>query len=113
MSYKATGSVIHVGEVNQISDKFKKRDLVLSIADGEYEQKVSFEFHQDRADALEELNHQDQVEVSFDLRGREWTNKEGEVKYFNTLVGWKFEKLDTPNTPEPAAKTEEEEDLPF
>jgi len=33
------------------------------------------------------------VRVSFNLKGREWTNKEGEVKTFNTLQAWAIVKL--------------------
>ena len=31
------------------------------------------------------------VKIHFNLQGREWTNPQGEVKYFNTVVGWKIE----------------------
>ena len=31
------------------------------------------------------------VKVHFNLQGREWTSPQGEVKYFNTVVGWKIE----------------------
>ena len=33
------------------------------------------------------------MRVQFNLRGREWSNPQGEVKYFNTLDAWKIEKL--------------------
>jgi hypothetical protein len=32
----------------------------------------------------------DEVEVGINLRGREWTSPQGEVKYFNTIQGWKI-----------------------
>jgi hypothetical protein len=50
------------------------------------------------------------VEVSFNLRGREWTSPTGDVKYFNTLEAWRIE-----TTQETAQAPEEqvEEDLPF
>jgi single-strand DNA-binding protein len=35
-----------------------------------------------------------EIEVSFNLRGREWTSPAGEVKYFNTLEAWRLERLD-------------------
>ena len=52
------------------------------------------------------------VEVSFNLRGREWTSPTGDVKYFNTLEAWRIETAQataTVVTPEEKA----EEDLPF
>ena len=35
----------------------------------------------------------DQVEVSFNLNGREWVNPKGESKFFNTLDVWKISKI--------------------
>jgi hypothetical protein len=35
----------------------------------------------------------DEVEVSFNLNGREWVNPKGESKFFNTLDVWKINKL--------------------
>ena len=40
---------------------------------------------------LDVYNVGDQVEVFFNLRGREWTNPQNEVKVFNTLDAWKIE----------------------
>ncbi|HAB28632.1 MAG TPA: hypothetical protein DCE27_13740, partial [Xanthomarina gelatinilytica] len=34
-----------------------------------------------------------QVKISINLRGREWTNPQGEVKYFNSIQGWRIEAL--------------------
>ena len=34
-----------------------------------------------------------QVEVFWNLNGKEWTSPAGEVKYFNTLEAWKIEVL--------------------
>jgi len=42
---------------------------------------------------LDGINEGEQVEVSFNLRGREWTSPQGEVKYFNTLDAWRIEKV--------------------
>ena len=35
----------------------------------------------------------DKVKISVNHRGREWTSPTGEVKYFNSIIGWKIEKL--------------------
>ena len=36
----------------------------------------------------------DTIVVSFNLRGREWTSPQGEVKYFNSLDAWNIAKAD-------------------
>jgi hypothetical protein len=53
-----------------------------------------------------------QLEVSFNLRGREWTSPAGEVKYFNTLEAWKIERIGT-EMPKAQPVHEEADDLPF
>ena len=37
------------------------------------------------------------VKVYINIRGREWTNQQGEIKYFNTIEGWKIEVIQTTN----------------
>ena len=117
MSYKMTGTIVTVGEKNQVSDKFAKRDVVISDNADKYPQEVSFQFTQDKCDLLENLREGQEVEISFNLKGRSWTSPQGEVKYFNTLEGWKIEAVGG-STPQPVAQpvvvaTEEEGDLPF
>ena len=45
---------------------------------------------QDRCELLDSFEVGQEVEIFFDLRGREWTNPQGQVKYFNTLQAWKL-----------------------
>jgi len=56
--------------------------------EGQYPQYPLFEFSQDRVTLLDHFSVGDEVEVSFDLNGREWTNPQGEVKYFTALKGY-------------------------
>ncbi|PHR49018.1 MAG: hypothetical protein COA32_02940 [Fluviicola sp.] len=108
-----------------ISDKFKKREFVVTDASGNYPQDILFQLTQDRTDLLEEMNVNDVVNVTFNIRGREWTSPKGEVKYFNSLDVWKIEKSQgggnpTPPDIEPASSDnaetlveEGDDDLPF
>ena len=78
---------------------------------------------QDKTALFDTLKAGDEVEVSFNLRGRPWTNKEGVTSYFNSLVVWRLTALT--NTagaaaaPQYAAPVDintpagEEDDLPF
>lgn len=92
MSHKISGIVKRVGNLNQVSDRFAKRSLVITTVE-QYPQVLEFEFQQDRVSMLDSIKPQDSVEVNFDLRGREWDPQDGrEVKVFNTLVGWKIVK---------------------
>lgn len=85
-----TGKVKSVGAEQQVSASFKKRELVVTT-DEQYPQFIMIEFHQDKCDLLNNLQVGQQVNVSINLRGREWTNPQGEAKYFNSIQGWKVE----------------------
>lgn len=90
--YTIKGEIKRIGEVKQVTDSFKKRDLVLIDKSGYYEQTILLQFAKDRVDNLNQYKPGEQVEVTFFLRGREWTNpKSGEVSVFNTLDGWKID----------------------
>ena len=115
------GEVKLVGDVQQISDSFKKRELVVVDASGQYAQTILFQATQDRCELLKSVRVGALVEVTFFLRGREWTNpKDGAVRYFNSLDLYKCVtvKANTDHVP-PAAPVQNnstpdgDDDLPF
>ena len=88
MTYRVSGRLTKKFDINQISDKFKKREFVIEIADGKYPQAVIFQLTGDRCALLDDINEGNGIDVEFNLRGREWTSPKGEVKHFNTLDVW-------------------------
>jgi len=91
--FKLTGIVKMVGPTVQVSDRFTKREFVVTDNQGMYPQDILFQATQDKCSLLDTVQQNDQVDVSFNLRGREWTSPQGEVKYFNTLEAWRIEKV--------------------
>ena len=73
------------------SNGFKKRELVVTTQE-QYPQNILVEFIQDRCEILDSFNVGEFVKIDINLRGREWVNKEGETKYFNSIQGWRIEK---------------------
>jgi len=69
---------------------FQKRDLVITT-DGQYPQDIIIQFAQGNCAVLDRFQVGQMVKIHFNLQGREWTSPQGEVKYFNTVVGWKIE----------------------
>ena len=121
------GSIKVIGEVQEISATFKKRELVVST-DEQYPQTLSIEFVQDKTDLLNKFQLGQNVKVGINLRGREWENPQTkEIKYFNSIQGWRIELLENSNSDdelppldnlspfEPASETNDEDldDLPF
>lgn len=91
--FKLNGIVKVVNPTVQVSEKFSKREFVVTDASSMYPQDIMFQATQDKCALLDSIQQNDQVEVSFNLRGREWTSPQGEVKYFNTLEAWRIEKI--------------------
>src|SRR5690554_1725564 len=95
------GKVHEIGQVQNVTETFKKRDLIVAYAENpQFVEYIRFEATQDRVSIFDNLAIGDEVEVSFNLRGRPWTNKEGVTTYFNSLVAWRVTKL--ANTPQQA-----------
>ena len=79
---------------------FQKRDLVITT-DGQYPQDIIIQFTQGNCALLDNLQVGQIVKIHFNLQGREWTSPQGEVKYFNTVLGWKIELIQTTNVAQP------------
>ncbi len=122
---EVTGRIKVINPEQQISSSFKKRELVVTTEE-QYPQHIMVEFTQDKTDLLNNYKPGDQVRVSINLRGREWVSPQGETKYFNTIQGWRIEKLQqepagqmppmpSQNDFPPAQqfKEEDHDDLPF
>lgn len=92
-SYTITGILKVKNDTIQVSEKFSKREFVLTDnSAGMYPEHVSFQLTQDKCALLDQFNVNDQLTVAFNLKGREWTSPAGEVKYFNSLDAWRIEK---------------------
>ncbi|OGS71142.1 MAG: hypothetical protein A3G95_08990 [Flavobacteria bacterium RIFCSPLOWO2_12_FULL_31_7] len=122
------GKIKMIGATQDVSASFKKRELVVTTEE-QYPQHIMVEFTQAKVDDLNSYQVGEQVKVSINLRGREWVNPQGETKYFNSIQGWRIERMaaaapaNAPQMPPmPAAeafapatdfKEEEHDDLPF
>jgi phosphoglucomutase len=85
-----TGKIKSIGaEIEVGTSGFKKRDLIITT-DEQYPQHILVQFVQDKCEYLDKLAVGENVVVGINLRGREWTNPQGELVYFNTIQGWKI-----------------------
>jgi hypothetical protein len=123
---EVSGKIKVINPEQQVSASFRKRELVVTT-DEQYPQHIIMEFTQDKCDLLNSYKVGEGVKVSINIRGREWVSPQGETKYFNSIQGWRIERLQAeapaaqiPPLPaaeafEPATNFNEEEhdDLPF
>ena len=111
------GKVHEIGATLQVSESFKKRDLIVAYAENpQFVEYIRMEATQDRVSIFDALNVGDDIEVSFNLRGRPWTNKDGVTTYFNSLVAWRVQKLSASSNAAPTdlpVNDNPEDDLPF
>lgn len=106
-----TGTIKVIGDTNQVSDKFKKRDVVITLA-GQYPQDILCQLTQDKCSLIDSYTVGNEIKAHINLRGRGWTNPQGEVKYFNTVEVWKIEGQ-AGQVAQHATVVDDNSDLPF
>jgi len=123
--FSISGKLIVKKDTEQVTDKFRKREFVISDESSQYPQEIVFQLVQDKVDLLDPFNEGEQIKVNFNLRGRRWNNpKTNETKFFNSLDAWRLERegnqaptgSDLPPMPtsEPVSMPEDDsDDLPF
>ena len=75
------GAIKLINPIKVISDKFSVREFVVTTPDAKYPQDILFQTINDKMDVLESLGVGQQVEVSYNVRGREFNGR-----YYNTLA---------------------------
>jgi translation initiation factor IF-3 len=116
MNIKGRVKTIHPVE-SVGTNNFQKRKVWVEIdLDSKYPQTIEIEFQGEKCSLADSFKSGDMVDFSLNLRGREWTNNNGEVKVFNTITAWKVqvEASTTPNAPAPTQSNQDESNpLPF
>lgn len=116
MANTITGKIHKITPVTEIKGKtgnsFFKRTLVLDArrydphtGEPKYDNYPSFEFSGDMMKELDKFREGDYVTVSYDINGREVRDEAtGDVRYFNTIRGYKVEPYGKGHTEHPAAE---------
>ena len=120
MSFEINGRLAEKFETQKVSDRFQKREFVLEVKSTgttgyEFVDFIKFQSTQDKCSLLDQVNIDDTIKVSFNLRGRKW-EKDGQVSYFTNLEAWRIEKLSSESgepTSETPIENSEPSDAPF
>jgi len=125
MSFEINGKLYEKYDTVTVSDKFRKREFVIekteSASFGDVTEHIKFQLTQDRCDNLDRFNINEEMKISFNIRGRKW-EKDGKVSYFNNLEAWKIEKVanenagssaPVPGVDFPDFEASSDSDLPF
>ena len=119
-----TGRLVEKFDTQEVTASFKKREFVLEKkedANGrEFIEIIKFQLSQDRCDLIDPYEINEEIKVSFNIKGRKW-EKDDRVSYFTNLEAWRIERIsaEVPASNAPQHNMDEippegpEDDLPF
>ena len=96
MSEATVQGVVHlVEETKTYGQKgFRKRLVVLEQENGRFTNYIPVEFVQDNCDVADDIAKGENIEVTYELKGRRWQKDPGsEVKFFLNAEAIRFKKL--------------------
>jgi len=115
MAFEITGKIIEVLPVNQVSDKFRKREFVIEKKDtggsAVFIDYIKFQLVQDKCDLINESFLNEEVRIWFNLKGNKW-ERDGKINYFTNLDAWKIEKVSEPGRNQSNQPQSPLEDMP-
>ena len=95
MAFEIIGKVIDISPINQVSDKFKKREFVVEKKEtggtAVFIDYIKFQLLQDKCDLIDESFMNEEIKIWFNIKGNKW-ERDGKVNYFTNLDAWKIEK---------------------
>jgi single-stranded DNA-binding protein len=109
------GRIKLINDLMTFDSGFRKREFVLTTQE-QYPQDIKMEVIQDRVSLLDSVKPGDEVQVFFNVKGREYNGN-----YYVNLQAWKIESSGAgsqsePNPPLPDGPPpigEDDDDLPF
>jgi hypothetical protein len=96
MSLEVTGKLLVKYDSLQVSEKFKKREFVIELAEeingNIYTNFAKLQLVQNKCDIIDRFNTGDVVKVSFNIKGNSYVDKkDGQTKYITNLDAWRVE----------------------
>ena len=124
MNYYTKGKVYEKGAItegmSQNGNRWQRMTLVLDVQVGQYSKKMAFQVMTGNIASVQAFNTGDNVEVTFDVSSREWTNREGVRSWFTQVdlrdikaAGLPDNVATVESTPIAEAGPAESGDLPF
>ena len=90
-----TGLLHFVGEIDIVSEKFKKRNFVIEVPNernNDWNDFILVQLAQDKVTAIDGLSLGSEIKCQINIRGRKHL-KDGKTNYYNTVEAWKVEVL--------------------
>jgi hypothetical protein len=94
MSLEVTGKLLVKYEAQQVSEKFKKREFVIELAEeingNTYTNFAKMQLVQNKCEIIDRFKEGETVKVSFNIKGNRW-ERDGKVNYITNLDAWRVE----------------------
>ncbi len=96
MSLEVTGKLLVKYDTMQVSEKFKKREFVMELAEeingNIYTNFAKLQLVQNKCEIIDRFNTGDTIKVSFNIKGNSYVDKrDGQTKYITNLDAWRVE----------------------
>lgn len=94
-NFSISGKVLFVAMPIYYTERMSKRFLVMEVyANEKFRQEVNFDYINDNMDVLNNIREGDWVNITYQLRGRKFIQKDGKTRWFTSLEGTSCTKED-------------------
>lgn len=93
-NFQLEGIVKQMDDLVVFESGFSKREFVMTVSDGPYDQHIKFQTTRERTRVLDDVIMGDRLLVSFNIRGNEWQDK-----HFVNLEAWRVERMQSAPPP--------------
>ncbi len=111
MKFDLDGTLHGVGPTQQITDKFKKREFVVQVVNGNYTEHIKCEATGDVTAKLDSAKIGNQVVAKCALRGRYFNRKDGTQGHMNSIIAYDVNVLQ--NNPANSISGMKDDEAPF
>jgi len=80
------GEVIRMGETEQITEKFRKKEVVINEKTDGYGSTLKIQAVNEIIDEIEKVGIGDVISTSCKVEGKQWKNSNGEMVVFNNIT---------------------------
>jgi hypothetical protein len=101
--YEASGKIKMIGDVQSFASGFTKREFVVTTSNDKYPQDIKFDMTKEKCALLDSFRPGDDVQVTFDIRGREYNGK-----YYVDLACWKLQAANGGGSDGPAPRSQQQ-----
>jgi hypothetical protein len=122
--FNAKGEVLKIYPLQQVSERFQKREFVIRVDDGSpYPPEILCALTQNKCDLIDGIREGEMVEIRASVKGRKWQRTPAdEPKWFNSIEVFQLKRASASFTPDadlpppdfiPEETSGSYDDLPF